>query len=563
MNMRNSVWTIAVLGILGLALAGRAYSDGNTQAAGIHTTNGDASPAGGSNQPGGISNIDDYTYQNDQLNINASEDNVVKVLRVNQKNLINDYVVRVFPIQNAPPIELKNVFKLIVGAEGGTVEVIRDQVQKQNFLYVAAPKFQIPYVEAALRELDVPWLKDQLDGSKKGYYKAKFRSIANIDPLAQIPAGAGDGTSVLDLVNNASMRIGEPYRVANYTRYAAQVDQPIPQVLLEASVYEIEVSDELRIGLDYIAWKNGPGRNLFDFTFWGLDYRQDAENLTSVLDPFIPGRTAVAGSARFDGNGHGWYMATNYVLAAGYFDFLRGVGRARLVTQGKALIKNSQTGTIAATDQVIYIHTNPDETNTPVDGITPAQPVAGIPVYNRTLTDDGRLTIGFAMSISPMIAAHTTELGITLALNDIVGQTPSGTPQVRTNSLATTVLVRDGQEICIGGLRRTEDVKNTAKAPILGSIPLLGYLFGHEASAKRETELVVVLTPTIIFGSEADQELASEKDKLIRAKVEKQVALTLPATEVGFDQWLLSGGDTVNARTAGETPAGAPATEKK
>ena len=327
------------------------------------------------------------------------------------------------------------------------------------------------------------------------------------------------------------LRTGEPYRTKSYVKYAALVDQPIPQLLLQVAVYEVEVSKEMRLGLDYIAWKNGPGRNLFEFIAWG-----------SHRTPPVPGDAS------------GSYGSANYLLTSAYVDFLQGTGRARLVTRGKVLIKNSETGTLAAVDEVLHFLVQPNESNTPISGIDPTSPVThaeyigeeeeeeqdpDVLVHNRTLDKDAILEIGFVLQARPMIAKQTTELQIHLALNNIVGQTPSGTPQVRTHTLSSTVLVRDGQPFCLSGLRRTEDVKNTAKMPILGSIPILGYLFGHEANVQRETEMVVVLTPKIRLGTEADLEMASEQDVLVRAQVERRAKLSVPKTQFGFDQWLI------------------------
>jgi len=533
-----------------LAAAQTTFASGGNASTGVQNTDGNPSPPAGSSQPGGHSNIDDYTQQDEQVNIDGDRDNVVKVLRVNQKNLINDYVVRMFPISSAPPIEMREVFRRIVALEGGRAEVIRDKKQERNWLWVVAPKFQIPHIEASVKELDVPWLSDDTDGSYEAYYKAKFRAIGAIDALASLPAAGADHVSVLDTVNNASLRIGEPYRTESYVKHAKEVDLPIPQVLLEGAIYEVEVSKEMRLGLDYMAWKNGPGRNLFQFALWGSSYHQSARHASSAFDPFLP--------APGSGDTSGWYLGANYLITAAYLDFLEGVGRARLLTKGKVLIKNSLTGTISAVDQVLYFRTQPDETNTPTSGTNPGQVFVstvgdsdGVPaeggdstdiqmrVYDRTLTKDTKVEVGFVLSVTPTIAEETTQLQLVLASNQIVGQTPSGAPQIRTYSLSTTVLVRDGQPFCVGGIRRTEDVKNVAKAPILGSVPVLGWLFGHEATVKRETEMIAVLVPKIRLGSEADLEMANDEDKLIRAQVERRAKLVLPKTEYGFDQWLL------------------------
>ncbi|MHC4591881.1 MAG: hypothetical protein ACYS8L_04195, partial [Planctomycetota bacterium] len=159
MQIRTLGKCLVVAGALSLVFGGVAYGGGDVEATGVQSRHGNTSPTAAA------SRVDTYLFQDEQINIDGSEDNVVKVLRVNQKNLVNDYVIRTFPIRNAPPIEVRAVFRRITALEGGRAEVIRDKIKKEYWLWVAAPKFQMPYIEAAMKELDVPWLKDDLDGS--------------------------------------------------------------------------------------------------------------------------------------------------------------------------------------------------------------------------------------------------------------------------------------------------------------------------------------------------------------------------------------------------------------
>lgn len=555
--IKKDLKALLLAGALVFATAIPAFADGTNESTGIQNRDGNPSPATGfSSTRTGIggatetttfsgSNVDEYTYQDEQINIDGGENSVVKVLRVNQKNLINDYVVRTFPIRNASPTEIRNAFREVVAMEGGRAEVIRDKEKKEDFLWVVAPQFQIPYIERALAKLDEPWLKDNVDGSAVGYFRPKFRDVTAVTNIARVPAAAAvgvanDNIAQVDAVANAALVKGEPYRVKSFVKYASEVDIPIPEMLLEAKVYEVEVSDEKRIGLDYIAWKNGPGRNLFEFIFWGANYDQTARNSTSVYDPFVAGRTPVVGTVNIDGESNGWWMGANYLATTAYVDFLQGVGRARMVSKGEINVRNGITGVFSATDQVIYFQATPNETDTPAAGIVPSTVGdTDIPIHSRELDKDQKIEVGLSLTARPYIGEETTEVQLVLAVNDIVAQTSSGTPQIRTNSLTTTVLVQDGQPFAVGGIRRTEDVNRTQKMPILGSIPVLGYLFGHEADVKRETELVIILTPKIKQGTEADLEMASDEHKLIREQVERRVKLTLPATEWGFDQWLI------------------------
>ena len=65
-------------------------------------------------------------------------------------------------------------------------------------------------------------------------------------------------------------------------------------------------------------------------------------------------------------------------------------------------------------------------------------------------------------------------------------------------SAKTSVVVKDGQRIVIGGLIQEKKSDNVTKVPLLGDIPILGYLFKHRSNKKERTNLIVFLTPTII-----------------------------------------------------------------
>jgi len=167
--------------------AGRqALAGGTDEAQGVQNTDGFPSPTAAA------SNVDNYLNQEDRINIDGDHDATVKVLRVNQKNLVNDFVVGVYPIERATPREVRALFRMITGKEGGRAEVIQDKLGKKYFLHVICPTYQLPYIEAAMKAVDEPWVTDEIDGSREFYYRAKFRDVTNLDAVASI---AGDGSS--------------------------------------------------------------------------------------------------------------------------------------------------------------------------------------------------------------------------------------------------------------------------------------------------------------------------------------------------------------------------------
>jgi type II secretory pathway component GspD/PulD (secretin) len=68
------------------------------------------------------------------------------------------------------------------------------------------------------------------------------------------------------------------------------------------------------------------------------------------------------------------------------------------------------------------------------------------------------------------------------------------------------VRIRDGQTFVIGGLIREEDRLSLEKVPILGDIPILGALFSHKNNSKQTTEIIIVITPRIIYPAQTQEE---------------------------------------------------------
>ena len=81
---------------------------------------------------------------------------------------------------------------------------------------------------------------------------------------------------------------------------------------------------------------------------------------------------------------------------------------------------------------------------------------------------------------------------MTLAQSATVG------PTWTKRSAKTTVLVKSGDTVILGGIMQENITKNVTKIPLLGDIPLLGYLFRFTSEKKKKTNLLIMLTPHII-----------------------------------------------------------------
>ncbi|OPZ04497.1 MAG: Bacterial type II and III secretion system protein [candidate division BRC1 bacterium ADurb.BinA364] len=90
----------------------------------------------------------------------------------------------------------------------------------------------------------------------------------------------------------------------------------------------------------------------------------------------------------------------------------------------------------------------------------------------------------------------------------------------------------------VGGVKRTENVKQSQGIPGLKSIPVLGWLFGGETKIDRESDVAMVLTPSVYIGAASDMEMPANAQTIVGAAMNEAQA-EIPANPLGFDQWLL------------------------
>lgn len=107
--------------------------------------------------------------------------------------------------------------------------------------------------------------------------------------------------------------------------------------------------------------------------------------------------------------------------------------------------------------------------------------------------------VGVHLQVTPHIARDgMIRLHIVPEFGVLVSQDPNGVPTVDTRRANTIALIKDGQTIAMGGLRKRETTKDISKVPVLGDIPIVGGLFKSETESKVTRELVVFITPRIV-----------------------------------------------------------------
>ncbi len=174
---------------------------------------------------------------------------------------------------------------------------------------------------------------------------------------------------------------------------------------------------------------------------------------------------------------------------------LESVGKTNVVSSPRITVLNNEEAKVLVGTNQPYVTTTTTVTeNNPITSQNVTYIDVGVSLtVTPTINQNGYVT----MKIKPEVSS----LGESF-------ETPDGDefPVVSTSETETTIMVKDGHTIVIAGLIEDREEESQNKIPVLGDIPILGYLFkgvshGSEASPEKR-ELVIFLTPYVVEGTE-------------------------------------------------------------
>jgi pilus assembly protein CpaC len=245
----------------------------------------------------------------------------------------------------------------------------------------------------------------------------------------------------------------------------------VQQVMVEVRLAEINRSVADRIGVNF---------NLIDRggQYFGIS---QLNNLTTVTD-FARSFASTAWTSNLSQNIQGlagWRTGT--VLWTLFFDLLKSQNLGRILAEPNLVTTSGQEASFLAGGE--FPVPVPQQFQT----ITIEWKKFGVGlVFTPTVLDDGKISI--------KVAPEVSELDYTTAIT-IQGTT---VPGLTVRRMASNVEVKEGQTFAIAGLLNDSHRNVVAKFPVLGDIPILGTLFRSVNFQRRETELVVLVTPYLV-----------------------------------------------------------------
>jgi len=250
--------------------------------------------------------------------------------------------------------------------------------------------------------------------------------------------------------------------IEKLSKLVEELDVKKPQIKISARIMEVDITKGVDLGIDWTVTKTFTGGGEFgDTTVTG--------NIEDMVSPFSYGASATLNIATI-------------------------MSGAELDLTLKALEKKTKTKTLSNPTLVV-------ESNRPAhihvgDTIPYKMTVVTEGGATETL---GQLEVGTTLDVTPTVSptGNQISLDVNVAVKDFVGYTAAG-PQTTDREAATKVTMTEGQTVVVGGLV-SESEKGTAyQVPILGDIPILGYLFKKKETQKRTLELLIFLTPHVM-----------------------------------------------------------------
>ena len=324
-------------------------------------------------------------------------------------------------------------------------------------------------------------------GSGGGSYRSSMQSNGATQPESveqsrPPPVGNGSGGEpgelkiVPNTENNALLIYATPNEFSVIETALRRLDVTPIQVLIEASLAEVSLTDDLRYGVQW-AFQGGDGPVVL------------SEASNGSVNQRFPGFS---------------YLFTGRTDIRAVLSALETVTNVNVLSSPKLLVLNNREAELQIGDQVPII------TQSAVSTVDNDSPI----VNSVQLRDTGVI-----LRITPRVnRSGLVLLDIAQEISDVVPTTTSNidSPTIQQRRIASSVAVRNGETIALGGLIRDSKTRGRSGVPIASKIPLIGGLFGSTSNNNRRTELIVLITPRVVRSQQESEDLMDELHEQFR-----------------------------------------------
>ncbi len=265
-----------------------------------------------------------------------------------------------------------------------------------------------------------------------------------------------------------------------------KADKTPQQIMVEVVIIDVQLGDDTEIGInwDILSDKN-----------YDIGYRQ---NFTTRLGSTIESAATIGNATAFNSTGLGGDFSVINGTVRNVVALLQQKKDVEIIASPRVMVVSGKTASIEAVRELPY--------NEIIDTS-----------MGGSMSSTQFKKVGVSLDVTAtLVEDNLIFLTVDSEQNVTVGESATNVPIIDTRNTKSELLLKDGQLVVMGGLRRKERTKQTNQVPILGDIPLIGLLFKYTNTVVNNTELIVFLSPHIYKEGEPIPEDAMEKFKEIK-----------------------------------------------
>ncbi|HTG00259.1 MAG TPA: type II secretion system secretin GspD [Nitrospirota bacterium] len=312
------------------------------------------------------------------------------------------------------------------------------------------------------------------------------------------PATILEGTVTItaDKATNSLIIVGTPGDYEIVKDVIQKLDIRRRQVYVEVAIIEMSLSKLRDLGFEFQATnlnKLESGNNLSAI---------GGTNFGNIGTAIVSGPAALAqmsGLAVGAVKGTFKYNGTEYLSVGALLHALQTDGDVNVLSTPNILTMDNQKAEIMVGQNVPFL------TGQTQNAITGTQTL-----FNSIERKD----VGIKLTLTPQISSNdNVRLEVSQEISDVIASsaTNAAGPTTSKRSASTAVVVKDRQTMVIGGLIRDNITSTTSKVPLLGDIPILGWLFKSKTTSVEKTNLMIFITPYIIKNEGEAEDLTKKK----------------------------------------------------
>ena len=461
-----------------------------------------------------------------------------------QDNANIRFVSKVFQLKHVNASDLKPYINSAVRRynHNSTVKrIFYPKANKEGLLVTTGVDF-MPYVDDMIAKMDVNANGLAGTGIVRVAYNPRFRAALQFKDIIDLYLVSAQGTSGIDPATNTIFWRDDKTSAAGVLEWVKKLDRPLPQARVRFNYYEVRESTLRDVGIDYLAWKNGPGVNLFQVgynagrlaveeaaaqmlssaTSWGYGglFFAPAFDMSFVRCLQQSGHASVTANASLT-------MVNTPIKDLESFRKLVAKQKAEPETapfrysvsmypEYQNIAKNglgrSFVGASYETDETGTLHKNP-----PVLDLSIINPVVCFPSDPKTTDAKGFI------SRKPVV--NTKESGnggvifrYSMKFKNVVERGNTGQELTNCASVTGGVTLGFNTEKIISVYEKDSDVKQTIGLPVLSKIPVLKYLFSTTTTVKERTYIIVTAEAELVHPSDSGYKTVSRSEGIHERK---------------------------------------------